>query len=128
MKKLALLSLLAIVFSSWVMAQNRTIRGKVTDETGAPISGVNIVPTGAKTGVQTDKDGNFTITVSGSPSLTLTHAGYKAATARPSSGSDNVNVTLEKEITSNEEVVVIGYSTVKRRDLTGSVSSVGAKQ
>jgi TonB-linked SusC/RagA family outer membrane protein len=128
MKKLALLSLLAIVFSSWVMAQNRTIRGKVTDETGAPISGVNIVPTGAKTGVQTDKDGNFTITVSGSPSLTLTHAGYKAATARPASGSDNVNVTLEKEITSNEEVVVIGYSTVKRRDLTGSVSSVGAKQ
>jgi TonB-dependent starch-binding outer membrane protein SusC len=127
MKKLAMLSLLAIVFSSWVMAQNRTIRGKVTDEAGAPISGVNVVPTGSRTGVQSDKDGNFTITVSGNPALLLSYVGYKPASAT-TNGTDNVRVTMEKEVTSNEEVVVIGYSTVRRRDLTGSVSSVGAKQ
>jgi len=127
MKKLSLLLLFTALMSSFLFAQDRIIKGRVTDEAGSPLVGVNIVPAGGKKGVQTDKEGNFSITVSGSSSLSLTYVGFKPASAS-TAGKDDIIVVMEKDVTSNDEVVVVGYSTIKRRDLTGSVSSVGAKQ
>ncbi len=127
MKKLSLLFIFSVVLSLLLFAQERTIKGKVTDDAGVPLSGVNVIPSGTRKGVQTDKDGNFTITVTGNPSLLVSYVGYKATTFS-TAGVATLNIVLEKEVTSGEEVVVVGYSTVKRRDLTGSVSSVGSKQ
>lgn len=61
-----LLFLSFVCLSALTFAQDRIIRGKVTDDTGAPLQAVSVTPKGSKTGVQTDKDGNFSITIPGS--------------------------------------------------------------
>ena len=127
MKKLSLLLIFSVVLSLLVFAQDRTIRGKVTDDSGAPLVGVNVQAKGSSRGTQTDKDGNFALVVTGNPELVISYVGFKPSTVKTSTG-DNFAVTLDRDVSSGEEVVVVGYSTVKRRDLTGSVSSVGAKQ
>ncbi len=127
MKKLSLLLLLSFALSALAFAQTRTIRGKVLDEAGSPLSGVNVIVAGSKSGgVQTDKDGNFTVTVNGNPDLLVSYVGFKPSTVK-TEGSDNISVKLERDVSSGEEVVVIGYQTVKRRDLVSSVSSITAR-
>ncbi len=127
-KLLSLLTLLFIIPLS-LLAQNKTIKGKVTDETGAPIAGVTVVTKGAKKGTQTDKDGNFSITVaaSGKVDLVVSSVGYGSKIVTVT-GTDAGTVQLIKEAITQEDVVVVGYATIKRKDLTGTVSSVNAKQ
>ena len=60
-----------VCLSTITFAQERVIRGKVTDDTGTPLQGVSVIPKGSKTGTQTDKDGNFTINVPGTGSTEL---------------------------------------------------------
>jgi len=110
-------------------AQDRVIKGKVTDDTGVPLQGVSVTPKGLKTGVQTDKDGNFSINVPGTGTTTLnfSYTGHKP-TSIDTDGALPVNVQLEKNASTLEDVVVVGYTTSKRKDLAGSVSSVTAKQ
>src|SRR5688572_9938148 len=124
-----LVSFLFLSLSVFSFAQERVIRGKVTDDTGAPLQGVSVVPKGAKTGVQTDKDGDFTISVAGTGSVTLSfsYTGHKPASIS-TDGSAPVTVQLERNAATLDDVVVIGYTTSKRKDLTGSVSSITAKQ
>jgi TonB-linked SusC/RagA family outer membrane protein len=123
MKKLSLL-LFLFALSTIAFSQTRTIKGKIVDDAGSPISGVNVIVSGSKAGgVQTDKDGNFTITVTGNPELLVSYVGFKPTTIR-TTDSDNVSVSLERQIASSDEVVVIGYQTVRRKDLVSSVSSV----
>jgi TonB-linked SusC/RagA family outer membrane protein len=129
MKKFFLL-ISACLLAYNLFAQERQIKGRVTDETGAPLQGVNVTVSGSKVGTQTDKDGNFTITVSrsGNVSLNFSSVGFKS-TSISTDGRSTVDVRLEKTTTTEEEVVVsIGYSAVKRKDLTSAVSSVTAKQ
>jgi len=109
-----------------LLAQTKTITGKVVDEAGAPIASVNVIVKGTKKGTQTDKDGNFSITVNGTADLTFTSVGYAAKTVSSGSGAA-LSVQMQKEASTLEDVVVIGYQTVKRKDLLASVSSVGAK-
>lgn len=104
----------------------KTVKGKVTDDAGVPLAGVNISVKGTRKGTQTDKEGNFSIAVAANAELLISYVGFKASTLNAS--SDNLAVVLQRDVSSNEEVVVVGYSTIKRRDLTGSVSSVGSKQ
>ena len=120
-----LLFFLFLSFSITTFAQDRVIRGRVTDDTGAPLQGVSVTPAGSKTGVQTDKDGNFTITIPGTGNVTFTFSstGYKQASF-VSDGKSAVTIQMEKNVTSLDDVVVVGYQSLKRRDLTGSVSSV----
>ncbi|GAB2819664.1 TonB-dependent receptor [Ferruginibacter profundus] len=110
------------------MAQNKTIKGKVTDENGAPIVGANVIEKNAKKGTQTDKNGAFSISVpgSGTVSLVISSIGYGTTTVNVT-GNEDVTVKLVREAVTQEDVVVVGYSTVRRKDLTASVSSVGAK-
>lgn len=126
MKKLALLFFFISVFTSTLMAQTKTITGKVTDDSGAPLAGVNIVPAKTSAGTQTDKDGFFSITVSGTPDLIISYVGFQTRTVS-TAGSDKLGITLEKVVATSDEVVVIGYQTVRRKDLLASVSSVGAR-
>jgi len=112
-----------------LLAQNKTIKGKVTDENGAPLAGVNVIAKNVKKGTQSDKEGNFSLTVSGTGAvdLVVSSIGYGSKIVNVT-GNDPVSVQLIKEALTEEDVVVVGYATIKRKDLTGTVSSVSAKQ
>ncbi|HPG12109.1 MAG TPA: TonB-dependent receptor, partial [Chitinophagaceae bacterium] len=129
MKKTILLvsGLLVLTFS--VLAQNRQIKGKVQDETGEPVPNATVLISGQTGGAQSDAQGNFTIatTKTGDVVLVVSSTGYESKTVT-TDGAQLLTITLNKSITSLDDVVVIGYQTVKRRDLTGSVSSVSSKQ
>ncbi len=125
-----LLVLLQLLFLSvLVFAQERQVTGRVTDDTGTPLSGASVIAKGMKTGAQTDAAGNFKLAVpaSGEVSLTISFSGFAPRTITVT-GTDPLNVQLVKQSSNMEDIVVVGYSTVRRKDLTGSVSSVGAKQ
>jgi len=112
-----------------MIAQNKTITGKVVDESGSPVAGASVLARGSKKGVQTNKDGNFSITVTGSGNteLIISSVGFvtKMVTGN---GNEPLSVQLVKEVVTQDDVVVVGYATTKRKDLTGSISSVSAKQ
>ncbi len=119
----------ACFFSQPLFAQNRQIKGKIVGEAGNPVAGASVVISGNKNGVQTDAQGNFTISAPGTGTVTLiiSSTGYEPKSIT-TNGSQPVTVTLTKAVTVLDDVVVIGYQTVKRRDLTGSVSSINARQ
>ncbi len=127
MNRVLLLIFCCFFACAGVLAQNRTITGKVTDEDGKAVSGASVITKGSKKGVQTGKDGSFSITApaAGTVSLTISSVGYKTLTITATDNS--LDVKLQKDITTQDEVVVIGYQTVKKKDLMASVSSVGAK-
>jgi TonB-linked SusC/RagA family outer membrane protein len=118
--------LLCISISNF--AQNREIKGRVTDDAGSPLQAVSVVAGNSKTGVQTDKDGNFSINVQSTGNITLnfSSAGYKPVSLT-TDGTTVLSIEMERNIASLDDVVVIGYQTMRRRDLLASVSSVGAR-
>lgn len=128
MNKLLLLLFSFFCISLTVTAQDKTIKGKVLDEAGKPVAGVSVLAKGAAKGVQTDKEGNFSLTVKGNNPVVIsfTSVGFGAKTVT-SGPADNLSVQLTHEAVTQEDVVVIGYQTVKRKDVLASVSSVGAK-
>lgn len=117
-----------LFLSHITFAQDRVIRGKVTGDSSVPLQGVSVVPNGTITGVQTDKDGGFSISVPGTGNVTLnfSYSGYKSASIT-TDGKSPVTIQLEKNIAALDEVVVIGYQTVRKKDVLASVSSIGAK-
>lgn len=121
--------LLLLMCSTTLFAQTRQVKGKVTDENDAPLAGVSILVAGSKQGTQTDANGNFRIDAPGTGrvSLSFSFTSYKRVTI-VSDGTSEVQVKLEKEVSALEEVVVIGYGTVKRKDLTGTVSSISGPE
>ena len=122
--------LFLLVPSQPVQAQEGGIEvsGKVTDQNGEPLPGVNVVIKGTTGGVVTDLDGNYTISAgSRSDTLVFSYIGHVAQQIEVGNRTF-IDVVLEEEITELDQVVVIGYGTVKKRDLTGSVSSVTEEQ
>ena len=106
-------------------AQERTVSGTVTDKTGLPVIGAAVIDAQNRTsGTLTDLDGNFSLNVSSGTSLEISFMGYKTVTV-PVGDNDFLSVTLEDDTEFLDEVVVVGYGTVRKRDLTGAVSSVG---
>lgn len=128
MKRIALLVFGLVLCSYGIYAQSRVIKGKVNDDTGTPLGSVTVQVKGTKTGTQTDATGAFSIEVSSSGKITLifSSTGYTEKSVVVE-GSGPVTVSLAKNIAMLEDVVVVGYQTIRRRDLTSSVSSVGAK-
>lgn len=100
-----------------------TVTGTVTDDTGAPLPGASVVEKGTTNGTQTDFDGNFTLNVDASATLVFSYIGFKGQEIAVN-GNSVVNATLSEDAAALEEVVVVGYSTQTRGDLTGSVASV----
>ena len=110
-----------------VFAQ-KTVTGKVKDSSGEPMIGVSVVVNGTSNGAVTDFDGNFTIQqVPDQGVLKFSYIGYVEQKVSVS-GKSKLDIIMKEDSTALDEVVVIGYQTVKRRDLTGSVSSVNSKQ
>lgn len=108
-------------------AQEKTISGTVTDMTGLPVIGAAVIDVQDRTsGSLTDVDGNFSLNVSPGSSIEISFMGYKTVTV-PVGEKDFISVVLEDDTEFLEEVVVVGYGTVRKRDLTGAVSSVGSR-
>ena len=128
MKKLLLCCLCLLGCLVEGNAQNRQITGQVKDgNTNEMLPGVSVLVKGTKTGVTTNTDGKFSINVPNNGTLAISFVGY--VTQNVNVGDRSViNVALESAVQDLDEVVVIGYQNVNRRDVTGSVSSVGAKQ
>lgn len=116
---------LALFTMQYALAQNTTVKGKVTDSKQEPLIGVNVTLKGNPTvGAITDIDGNYTLTVTGDkPVLVYSYIGYTQHEEMVG-GRQHINVVLREDAQALDEVVVIGYGAVKRRDLTGAVASV----
>ncbi len=100
------------------------IKGKITDENGDPLPGASVAVKGKNIGVSTDIEGAFSLTVlDGSTTLVISFVGYKTLEVEIG-GRQFLDIQLETDIASLSEVVVIGYGTVKKEDLTGSVGVV----
>ncbi|KAA6345080.1 TonB-dependent receptor SusC [termite gut metagenome] len=103
--------------------QSKTITGQVVDGTGEPIIGANVLEKGTSNGRITDLDGKFTLTVGGNAILTVSCVGYSAQNV-PTAGKTQFTITMIEDVRSLDEVVVVGYGTVKKSDLTGAVAKV----
>lgn len=104
------------------------VSGTVRDAKGEPVIGAGIVVEGTQNGVVTDIDGHWTLSVPTNSTLVASCIGYTDVKVKVSAGQSVYDITLEESSLYLDDVVVIGYQTVKRRDLTGSVSSVNSKQ
>jgi TonB-linked SusC/RagA family outer membrane protein len=113
--------ILLFVFSASVNAQT-TVSGTVSDNSG-PIPGVNIIVKGTNTSAATNFDGTYTIKTTPNSVLVFSFIGYRTKEV-PVSNKTQINVTLDEDVSSLKEVVVVGYGTAKRGDLTGAVSTV----
>jgi TonB-dependent starch-binding outer membrane protein SusC len=104
-----------------------TISGTVTDENGEPLPGATISVLGTSIGTVSDIDGQYSITVPEGATVVYSYIGYESKSIEV--GTQNlINVTLVEDQSSLEEVVVVGYGTVKKSDLTGSVASVSSEE
>ena len=111
--------------SPQAVQQSGVVKGNIVDETGQPMIGVTVIPAGqTKNGTITDLDGNFTLNnITGKVTLEISYVGYKTQKVQATAGSP-LSVKLVPESNELDDVVVIGFGTVKKRDLTGSVASV----
>ena len=104
------------------------ITGKISDSSGAPLPGVTVIVKGTTQGIITDMDGYYTLSnVPSDATLVFSFVGMKTQEI-PVGGKSLINIVLEEETIGLDEVVAIGYGSVKKRDLTGSVSSITAKE
>lgn len=109
---------------SQVVQQQKTVSGKVTDAQGQPLPGVTVLVKGTTNGTITDFDGNYTLpNVPSNGTLLFSFVGMKLEEV-PVNNQSTIQVQMEEEAIGIEEVVAIGYGTVKKRDLTGAVASV----
>ena len=120
-----LFTVVAFVLSGvMAFAQTKTVTGTIVDEFGEPIIGANVLVKGTTNGAVTDIDGNYSITgVSDSDELVVSYIGYASQTL-PVGSQSTFNITMKEDGENLEEVVVVGYGVQKKKDLTGSVSSI----
>lgn len=122
-KLIYLMALFFALCSASSYAQVITITGIVTDEVGLPLPGANILETGTLNGVTTDFDGKYSIQAKQGGSLTFSYVGYKTVVQTIGSQT-TINITLNPDLQQLDDVVIIGYGTVQKKDLTGSVATV----
>lgn len=107
-----------------ISIQEKTVNGIITDTTGIPLAGANILEKGTTNGIQTDFDGNFTITVTDeSAVLVISYIGYTTKEV-PLNGSEPLSIQLQVDASNLDEVVVVGYGIQKIKDVTGAVKRI----
>ena len=107
-----------------IYGQNEnTVKGTISDEAGIPLPGVSVIIKNTTTGTATDFDGNYTIKASSSDILVFSYLGYKTKEVSVA-GKSTVDINMAEEAGQLDEVVVIGYGSTTRRDVTGAISSV----
>ena len=119
-----LLTLLVLLMSTNAFAQRLTATGKVVDTAGLEVIGASVLEKGTTNGVVTNLDGEFSLSVEQNATLVISFIGYKTMEVK---ATTNMNVTLQEDNELLDEVVVIGYGSVKRKDVTTAVSTVSTK-
>lgn len=114
-----------LLFVGSISAQ--TVKVNVKDSQGEPVIGASVVEQGTRNGGVTDFDGNFTIKLTANKPIVVSYIGMKTQTIN-AKGKTSIEVVMEDENTTLQDVVVVGYGTMKKSDLTGSVSSVNTEQ
>ena len=115
--------LLALLLPAAGFAQTIQVKGTVLDGSGMTVIGASVLEKGTTNGVITDIDGNFTLNVSPTGTLVISYVGFKTQEI-PINNQTSFNVTLAEDTEILDEVVVIGYGTMKKSDMTGAISSV----
>lgn len=121
--KLLSVAVAFFLFTGNVTAQNLNVTGKVTDKNGEPVIGVYVIEEGTSNGTSTDIDGNYTLIAKSNGNLVFSCIGYKNVTVGIQ-GRTQVNVIMEEDAMMLEDIVVVGYGTQKKENLTGAVASV----
>ncbi len=128
--KQTFLKLSAILAGTLVCAtafcQSHIVSGTVSEDTGEPMIGMTVFITGTTTGVPTDVDGKYSIEVPQGATLTFSYLGFKTQVI-PTDGKSRIDVILAPDAEMLGDAVVVGYGTTRKKDLTGSVSSVSSK-
>src|SRR5687768_14268933 len=118
---------LVVLFSKETTAPEIRVTGKVTDESGNPLAGASVRVKGTNLGVSADSKGDFAITVPDDAVLIFSYVGYDE-TQVSVSGRSTINMQLKPSAKVQDQVVVIGYGTASKRDLTGSIAKVSGKE
>lgn len=127
LKKTTALLCLCMLMPLTLLAQEMLkVQGTVTDASGEPLIGVNVRTSSSKAGAVTDMDGNYTIEVSPKATLVFSYVGYESLTEAVK-GRKKINVTMKEDAGVLNEVVVIGYGTMDKKELTSAISHVGEK-
>ena len=121
--RFVVMTIVAMTLSLSVWAQNISVSGTVTDVNGEPLVGVYVLVEGTSNGTATDIDGKYTLNAPSNGTLVFTLIGMKNSVA-PIKGKAVVNVTMEEDAVLLEDVVVVGWGTQKKANLSGSVSTV----
>lgn len=122
----AMRAMLALAFMlCGFAAQAAIVKGTVTDRSGEPLIGATVMVAGSNTGTATDVEGSFSIDVEQGKTLLVSYVGYVSKEVKVK--GNNLRVALDEDNELLEEVVVVGYGTMKRKDLTGSITTVEAK-
>ena len=119
-----LLIVAALLISSAAFAQQTKVTGKVVDEQNEPVVGATVQVEGTTNGTATNVDGLFTLEVNSGARLRFSYVGFKTLTIKAANG---MKVTMQEDANTLNEVVTIGYGSVKRKDVTTAVSSVSTK-
>ena len=119
-----LLIVAALLISSAAFAQQTKVTGKVVDAQNEPVVGATVQVEGTTNGTATNADGQFTLSVDNGARLRFSYVGFKTLTVKASNG---MTVTMQEDANTLNEVVTIGYGSVKRKDVTTAVSSVSTK-
>src|SRR5690606_24307172 len=124
--KISLILTLCLVFVAQItFAQQKSVAGTVSDESGLPLPGVNILVKGTTTGTQTDFDGKYSINATAGDVLMFSYVGLKSQEATVG-GSNTLNVTLSEDASILDEIVVVGYGVQRKSEVTGAISSISA--
>ena len=126
LSKRGYITLLALLVSIITFAQGVTVKGTVLDENKEALIGATIQVKGENNGVAADLDGNFTLKVKKNATLVVSYIGYLTQEVRLQ-GKTQITVQLTPDSKTLDEVIVVGYGTMKKSDLTGSVASVASK-
>ena len=124
--RLVSFTLLCVLFTQTAFSQNKTITGKILDDKGAPVQGATVTVKGTKVATSSAADGTFRLGVpSGATTLTISSVGF--TTQDVAISGETANVSLVPTTSGLNEVVVVGYQAVRKKDVTGSVTTVTAK-
>ena len=124
-RSIGLLSFLLMI-PVWVCAQNITVKGTVKDTSGESMPGVNVLQVGTTNGIITDINGQYQMSVPSNAKLTFSFIGYVTQTVQVA-GKTTLDIILKEDAQALDEVIVVGYGTMKKSDIAGSVASVNAE-
>ncbi|WP_346880948.1 TonB-dependent receptor [uncultured Algibacter sp.] len=122
--RLALFYFFLIAFNNFISAQNSNIKGIITDNEDLPLAGASVIVKGTNKGAITDFDGNFLLNnVNSNGVISISFIGYKTKEI-PVDGKTTINVKLEEDLAALDEVVIVGYGSEKRSQITGAVETI----